>query len=191
MDRRRHHQHRAQSQRPALFATLLGVAASVGCSTTPYGFVDNWAGRRSTAELCHGMRTFTRAPLDEAGLRRAWFLPLGSGADGIDMYAPMTAQPFDAAANSFYGARAAQLTHYRTPPEFAAALASCLTERYGYNRSSHSMTNTTFRASFTDQSFGRSVTIVATDGTTRILIADKSWNGNPNDALEHGTVLEP
>src|SRR5688500_3538996 len=115
-----------------------------GCAAIPNGYADNSAGRFSAAKMCKSMRAFVRAPLDASGLRRAWFLPFGSYEDGsFDFYAPMASEPSDAPSKAFYDNKVGQLTHYLRAPEFAAALAGCLSNRDGYERLCQSQTEDT------------------------------------------------
>jgi hypothetical protein len=155
-----------------------------GCSSAP----DGRQGRGATAELCDSMRSFVAAPLDASGLRRAWFLPFGSYEDGsFDFYAPMASNRSDGPSKAFYERKAGQLTHYLRAPEFAATLASCLTNRHGYLRLCQLITETTFRASFRQTSSGRSVEIAAAEKTTSVLIAEGTWKGNLEQALTFGS----
>jgi hypothetical protein len=134
------------------------------------------------------MRSFAAAPLDASGLRRVWFLPFGSYEDGsFDFYAPMASNPSDDPSKAFYERKAGQLTHYLQAPEFAATLASCLTNRHGYLRLCQSKIETTFRASFRRTSSGRSVEISAAEKMTSVLIAERTWNGNLEEAMTFGS----
>jgi hypothetical protein len=130
------------------------------------------------------MRVFVRAPLDASGLRRAWFLPFGSYEDGsFDFYAPMSSEPSDAASKAFYENKVGQLTHYLSAPEFAAALAGCLSKRDDYERGCQSQSEGAFRASFQDEQSGRSVELLATKDSTSVLVAKKGWAGNLEESL--------
>lgn len=166
----------------AVTGLMLIFGALSGCFTP--GYADNWSGRAAAAKMCGSMRAFVRAPLDDSELRRAWFLPLGSYDDGsFDFYAPMASDPSDAASGSFYKNKVGQLTHYTTAPDFAAALASCLSPSYGYANVFQMQTKDTFRASFTHNRSGRSVEILAKDNSTTVLIAGKGWAGDFEQAL--------
>src|SRR5512138_89473 len=110
----------------AVACAALVISFASGCGSVPAGYANNSAGRASAAEMCTSMRKFTRASLDAAGVRRAWFLPFGSYDDGsFDFYAPMASSPSDNASKTFYEQRVGQLTHYTRAPEFAEVLASC------------------------------------------------------------------
>lgn len=155
-----------------------------GCGNIQSGYANNSGGRALTAEMCESVRTFTRTTLDAEGLRRAWFLPFGVYEDGsFDFYAPMASSPNDDASADFYKQRVGQLTHYTSAPEFARALATCLTRRHGYTTVCHNQTNEGFRASLSDLQTGRSVEISSASDTTGILIAERGWAGNVEQAL--------
>ena len=131
--------------------------------------------------MCNSVRTFAHAPLNEAGLRRAWFLPFGSNEDGsFDFYAPMGANPSDDASKAFYEHGVGQLTHYLRAPEFAAALANCLAESHDYVRLGQSQTEEDFRASFRERVSGRYIEIAAEKQTTSLLIAEKAKAPDPD-----------
>lgn len=165
---------------------VLGVLS--GCAAVPDGYADSWAGRTAAAKMCRSMRAFVRAPLDDSGLRRAWFLPFGHYEDGsFDFYAPMASKPGDAASKSFYHKKVGQLTHYLTAPRFAAVLAGCLSRRSGYTRVCQAQTEHAFRASFTDTRSGRSVEILAEEQSTTVLVARKGWNGDLEKSLKYET----
>lgn len=168
----------------ASMVVTLGTAS--GCATVPDGYADSFAGRAAAAETCRSAREFVRAPLDDSGLRRAWFLPFGSSGDGsIDFYAPMASEPSDAASKKFYWNKVGQLTHYLRAPEFAESLANCLTRRAGFERAGESRTGESFRASFTELRSGRSIEIRATADRSVFLIADRRWNGDLEVALAY------
>jgi hypothetical protein len=69
-------------------------------------------------------------------------------------------------------------------PEFADALAGCLTRQAGFQRLSFSLLDQSMRASFLDTRFKRTIEIAATGNTTSILIAEGSWRGDIQKALE-------
>lgn len=163
---------------------LLGCSAIPGDPATLNGYADTKEGRAAAEEMCSSMRKFISAPLDSSGLRRAWFLPMGSYEDGsFDFYAPMASEPSDSASKWFYRRKAGQLTHYLRASEFAAALAGCLSERHGYERVCQTQTENTFRATFVQTKSERSVEIASADETTALLIAKKGWNGNVQESL--------
>jgi hypothetical protein len=141
--------------------------------------------------MCESMRAFTRSSLDTSGLRRAWFLPFGSYEDGsFDFYAPMASSPSDDASKAFYDKRVGQLTHYTVAPEFAKALVSCLSARYGYSTSCEAGDEETFRASLADKTTGRLIEISAADDTTSILIAEGGWSGDIAQAMRYSSDAE-
>jgi len=161
-----------------------------GCGSVPAGYANNSAGRTSAAEMCTSMRNFTRASLDAAGLRRAWFLPFGYEDGSFDFYAPMTSSPSDSTSKTFYEQRVGQLTHYTRAPEFAEALASCLRKQHGYVRLCHVGAEEIFRASFIDRKTRRSIEIYAGNDTTSVLIADETWEGDIEQALRYQSNVE-
>lgn len=180
----------------ALEVTAVGCAGlfislASGCGSVPAGYANNSAGRASAAEMCTSVRSFTRAPLDSAGLRRAWFLPFGSYEVGsFDFYAPMASSPSDDASKAFYERRVGQLTHYTRAAEFAEALASCLRKQHGYVDICHAGTEKTFRASFIDRKTRRSIEISASNDTTSVLIAHEAWQGDIDEALRYQPNVE-
>jgi hypothetical protein len=150
-----------------------------GCAREVLGYADNRAGRTSAKEMCNSVRGFVRASLDGDGLRRAWFLPFGSYDDGsFDFYAPMASDPSDAASKDFYRKRVGQLTHYLAAPDFAEALAACLSRSEGFERTTWQRTKGTARAAFKDLKTSREIVIDASDSTTGILVAADAWNGD-------------
>ena len=169
----------------ALIASMLYLGS--GCGVVPAGYAKNQGGRVEAADMCESVRAFARAPVDNAGLRRAWFLPFGVYEDAIDFYAPMASSPSDDASKAFYANKVGQLTHYLRAPQFAASVATCLSRRYGYVSVCHRKTEETFRASFRDTRSGRSVEIAAAQKTTSVLIADKAWKGDLEQALTFGS----
>ena len=161
---------------------ILGVAP--GCAAVPYGYANNSEGRAAAATMCKSMREFVNAPVDASGLRRAWFL------NGGDFYAPMASDPSDAASRAFYESGVGRLTHYLWAPEFAAALASCLSQKEGYARVCQSQAEDAFRASFEDKQTGRSVELLAAEGVTSVLVAEEGWAGDLEKSLSFSTTEE-
>ena len=163
----------------AACVAVVAMALIAGCATGVPGYADNHAGRSSAREMCNSVRSFVRASLDEDGLRRAWFLPFGSYDDGsFDFYAPMASDPSDVASMEFHEKRVGQLTHYLSAPDFAEALATCLSRSEGFERTNWQRSGHTARAAFNDLKYSRKVVIDASDSTTRILIAAGAWNGD-------------
>ena len=169
----------------------LGLSA---CATLSDGYADNLAGIRARAEMCKGMRSFVRAPLDDTGLRRAWFLPLGSYDDGsFDFYAPMASTPSDEYSSAFYSSGVGQLTHYHVMPSFASSISKCLSTYRGFSRDTLELTEDSFRVSIRDRRLDRNIEILATSdstntlagGATSILIADATWDGDIDQALDY------
>ncbi len=167
---------------------LLFVASAVLTACTPtYGFQKSLTGNRLQAEFCESVRGFVRAPLDDDGLRRAWFLPTGIYEDGsIDFYEPMASRPSDDAAEQFYGQRAGQLTHYTTADEFGFELSKCLVKSKGFKRHVREIDeeNNLMRGSFTDETQFRRIEVRAFEGVTSILVAAADWSGDLEIALE-------
>ena len=154
-----------------------------GCSPT-YGFTNTRAGNDLRSEFCDSVRTFVRAPLDEEGLRRAWFLPPGFYEDGsFDFYAPMSSEPPDDAASEFYNKRAGQLTHYTTAPQFAFELSKCLSPGAGFARVRRDLDDAAFSGSYVDNLENRVIEVRAQNQTTSILVADSDWTGDILDAM--------
>jgi hypothetical protein len=161
------------------FLTVLASALAAGCATEVPGYANNRAGRDSANEMCGSVRGFLRAPLDDEGLRRAWFLPFGSYDDGsFDFYAPMASDPNDAASSDFYRKRVGQLTHYVDAPDFVEALVTCLSRPKGFERTQWQRTDETARAVLKDQTTSRIVVIYASNSTTSILVAADTWKGD-------------
>lgn len=135
--------------------------------------------------MCKSVRDFVRAPLDDNGLRRAWFLPFGSYEDGsFDVYAPMASDPSDEYSSAFYRKRVGQLTHYHLMPSFASAVASCLSSSRGFSRDRFDLGEDDFRASMRDRRTERRIEVVATSNTVTFLIASADWRGDIEESLK-------
>ena len=170
-------------RRAAVIAVFSIVSSS--CASLTEGYADNWAGFRSRGEMCESVRNFVRAPLDENGLRRAWFLPFGSYEDGsFDFYAPMASEPSDEYSSAFYRNGVGQLTHYHLMPEFASAVASCLSSFRGFSRDGFSLEDGDFRASIRDRRTKRQIEVVATSNAAAFLIASAEWTGDIEQSLK-------
>lgn len=166
----------------AATAILCEISLS-GCSHS-YGFTKTRVGNELRSEFCDGVREFVRAPLDEHGLRRAWFLPLGVYEDGsIDFYAPMSSKPSDAAASEFYNKRAGQLTHYTTAPQFAYEFSKCLLRGEGFVHVHRNLSDEVFSGSYLDDRHNRVIELRAKNRTTSIFIAHADWTGDISEAM--------
>lgn len=163
--------------------TILVLACILSGCVPSYGFTVSFFGNPLRVEFCESVRTFVREPLDDDGLRRAWFLPFGYDENSIDFYAPMSAKPMDDAALAFYEQRAGQLTHYARAPEFAFEFSKCLTKRHGFSVSNREMLEDSMRGSFLDNQRHRIIELRATSDTTAILIASRDWGGNMDESM--------
>ena len=175
-------------------ATLLAwvclmLVALSGCRSTPTGYANTRGGRVAAEAMCEGVRSFTRSPLGADGLRRAWFLPLGSGGDWGLFYAPIVANPRDDSSAEFYQ-RVVQLTHYLLLRDYGEVLAGCLTRRQGYQRVEKREDRETFHARFDDASTHRTIVISSTNDRVALLIAGPEWDGDLKQALELKTGAE-
>ena len=159
-----------------------------------YGYANNRAGRESRAAFCDSVRHFVRAPLDSAGLRRAWFLPMGSREVGdnieIDLYAPMIGKPSDEESHAFYKNEVGRLTHYTTSPEHGFEMAKCLSGRYDFERKALEMQEELLRASFVDIRLKRRIEIAAEDDSTTIFIASMEWSGDLAETMRYRCAEE-
>ena len=167
---------------------MLAASAVLAACAPTYGFQNSLAGNRLRAEFCDSVRDFVRAPLDENGLRRAWFLPMGVYEDGsIDFYKPMASRPRDDASSKFYRQRVGQLTHYTSADEFGFELSKCLVSSQGFKRHVREIDkeNNLMRGSFSDETHNRQIEIRAIEGVTSILVAHEHWSGDLAIALEH------
>jgi len=177
-------------------ALLTAAVASVlllplsGC-VPAYGFSKTSDGQESRSKFCDSVRRFVRAPLDSAGLRRAWFLPMGSYADGsIDFYAPMAAKPADKHSSAFYENKVGQLTHYTLAPEHGFEMAKCLSGRYGFERKALEMQDDHMRGSFVDTRSKRRIEILGADYKSSILVASMDWKGDVDEKMQYRCAEE-
>jgi hypothetical protein len=175
---------------PKLLAWICVMLVAVsGCRSTPTVYANTRGGRAAAEAMCEGVRSFTRSPLDADGLRRAWFLPLGSGGDWDLFYAPIVANPQDDSSAEFYQ-RVVQLTHYLLLRDYGEVLASCLTRRQGYQRVEKREDLETFHARFDDVSTRRRVVISSVNDRVVVLIAGPERRGDLAHSLELETGTE-
>jgi hypothetical protein len=171
---------------------VLSATQTVGCATKVSGYANNRAGRTSANEMCTSVRGFVRESLNNEGLRRAWFLPIGAYDDGsFDFYAPMASDPSDGASSNFYRNRVGQLTHYVTAPDFAEALATCLSRAEGFERTNWQQTDEKAHAAFRDLVTSRIVVIDASNSVTAILIAAGTWKGDITTSMAWPRPTDP
>jgi hypothetical protein len=182
--------------------TKAWLTAVVSCAVLPllsscvpaYGYANNKYGDRSRAEFCDSVRRFVRAPLDSAGLRRAWFLPMGAHEEGdeisIDFYAPMASDPSDAHSHAFYRDKVGQLTHYTLATEHGFEMGKCLASKYGFERQTLEMPEDRMRGSFVDKRLQRRIEIQSADESTSILVASLEWKGNVAETMQYRCTQE-
>jgi hypothetical protein len=139
------------------------------------GFADSAEGRAGQAEFCSSVRAFAESSLDDAGLRRLWFLPMGVYDDGsYDHYAPVQADPFDEVVESPILDNIDWLTHHTTAVQFGESLSMCFTRSAGYQPLDFEQADRTMRASFEHRARGRRIEIASADDTTTFVVAARN-----------------